>query len=181
MSGDRQHGKGCPPGHQPGRLLPAVDGGAGDRAPPGCELPAQPVGAATGAGGARQQVSQEQIGTVGCGGHIEHPGQGLQQRSQTKVGQLSGAVQKTTEEGGGAMLVEQVGYGYRGPNISAADRDPLMSSYVGLPAGIVRSAFELAERLAGRSVCYRRAPMDEDRQANLRKHIIAQLEKERIK
>lgn len=78
------------------------------------------------------------------------------------------------------MLGDAKGYGYRGPDIAPRDRDPLMSGYNGMPIGVVRSSFELFERLNGRKVDYHRAPLDEDKQAQLRRHLMAQIAKDRM-
>ena len=78
------------------------------------------------------------------------------------------------------MTIGHMRFGYRGGEVTAANRDVLMSGYDGAPAGVVRSGWELHERLAGRSVCYRRAPHDEQKQDNLRNHLLAQLAKERM-
>lgn len=159
----RQHGA---IGHQPRRLLPPADAAGSDRAPPQGDLPRKPCGAAGDAQGALQGVGN---------GLVVHGGGPVSGGAQT-MGQPRRAVHKT----GGVMLVEQVGYGYRGPPTDPRKRDPLMSGYSGLPAGVVRSAHELAEVLQGRSVDYYRVPLDEGRQATLRRHLLAQIAKERM-
>jgi hypothetical protein len=163
----RQHGA---IGHQPRRLLPPADGAGSDRAPSQGDLPCKPCGAARGA------VRPVQgCGDVSGGGVSVHGGGPVSGGAQT-MGQPRRAVHKT----GGVMLVEQVGYGYRGPPTDPRKRDPLMSGYSGLPAGVVRSAYELGEVMQGRSVNYCRAPLDEGRQATLRRHLLAQIAKERM-
>lgn len=63
-------------------------------------------------------------------------------------------------------------FGYRGRQVTTGGRDPVTSTYVGLPAGIVRSGAELWARLNGRVVNYNRAPVDDDEREQLRRLLI---------
>lgn len=158
----------------PGRSQPFSQRAGRHRAPAGSDQPGKARAAASDAQGSSEVSGHFFGGGQFFHGHSSNGG-------EVPPDDVATTAARPENSSKGAAVHDVRGYGYRGRHVPASERDPLFSNYHGFLPGVIRSAFELWEKLNGRSVDYLRAPVDQDKQDNLRKHLLAQLAKDRMR